>query len=177
MMVLGGYLYGGQSLITDELGSVLHTEDIGGFATGIGGAARVHLGKHLRVGCEGYVTTLNYGQYNSYASIGWGGVLADCMWKLGRFTPYVGASFGGGSFKNLTLTGPTPVDNVTEGASSFRKYSFLTAVPFAGVEFSLTRSISLAFKTDWMLNLTNRQGDFASGPRFYIGFSFYRTRD
>lgn len=176
-MLHAGYLYGGTATITDGAGTLLHSGRIGGLATGIGGAARVHLGKHLRVGCEGYVTTLGYGDNDSYASIGWGGVLADCLWRLGRFSPFAGATFGGGSYKNLTLTTPTPVDNIAEGPASFRKYGFLTVVPFAGVEFAMTGKIHIALKADWMVNLTNRQSDFVSGPRIYIGFAFYRLKN
>lgn len=175
MMVHTGYLYGGNITLTDGLTE--YPQKLSGVPTGIGGAARVHFGRHLRVGCEGYVTTLQYGQYDSYATIGWGGVLADCIWRFGRWAPYAGASFGGGSFKNLTLTAPTPLDNRTEERSSFRKYSFVTLVPFAGVEFTMTDKIRLAVKVDWMLNLSNPQPDFVSGPRIYLGFAFYRTKN
>lgn len=175
MMVHSGYLGGGDITLTD--GSAEYRQKLSGWATGIGGAARVHFGKHLRTGFEGYVTTLNYGPYDSYATIGWGGVLADCIWRFGRWAAYAGGSFGGGSFKNLTLLSPTPLDNVMEERSSFRRYGFLTLVPFAGAEYTITDKIRLAIKADWMLNLTNRQPDFVSGPRIYFGFAFYRQQD
>lgn len=175
MMVHTGYLFGGDITLTDGLGN--YRQKLSGAPTGIGGAARVHLGKHLRVGGEGYVTTLKYGKHDSYATIGWGGVLADCIWRFGRWAPYVGTSFGGGSMKNLTLTSPTPLDDRMEERSSFRKFGFLTLVPFAGVEFTMTDKIRLSMKADWMCNLTNRQPDFVTGPRIYIGFAFYRTKE
>jgi opacity protein-like surface antigen len=141
--------------------------------------ARVHLGKHLRVGTEGYVSTLNYGGKgnDSHARIGWGGLLADCMWQLGRWAPYVGGTIGGGGMKNLTLRNPTPLDNEVESDASFRRYSFMLVAPFAGVEFALTDKIRLNLKVDWLVNLTNRQPDFPTGPRVYLGFSFYRLKE
>lgn len=179
MMVHTGYLSGGEITITDDGGSNLYHAKLSGAPTGIGGVARVHFGKHLRVGSEGYVSTLRYGSKNndSHARIGWGGVLADCLWRFGKWAPYAGATVGGGSFRNLTLENPTPLDYVAEQNTSFRKYSFMVLAPFTGVEYSITDKIRLNLKADWMLNLTNRQDDFAGGPRIYFGFSFYRMKE
>lgn len=175
MMVHTGYLHGGDITLTD--GSADYRHKLSGWATGIGGAVRVHFGKHFRTGFEGYVTTLRYGPYDSYATIGWGGVLADCIWRFGRWAAFAGGTFGGGKFRNLTLTSLTPPDNIMEERSSFRQYGFLTLVPFAGAEFAMTDKIRVALKADRMFNLTNPQPDFVSGPRIYIGFAFYRQKD
>ena len=176
MMLHAGYLYGGNIAIFDDSSNMLSCQNVEGLATGVGGAGKIHLGRHLRLGAEGYVSNLKYGKYKSSATIGWGGILADCMWNVGRFNPFVGATLGGGSFKNITLTSDTPLDCEVEGPSSFRKYAFMTAVPFAGLEFMLSDKIALVFKTDWMFNISSRHTDFASGPRFYFGFSFYRLK-
>ncbi len=177
MMVHTGYLYGGNITLVDDTGTGLYSRELKGAPTGIGGAARIHFGKHLRVGTEGYVSTLKYGGNESHARIGWGGLLADCIWQLGRWAPYIGGTVGGGSFKNLTLESSTPLDYEVEGNASFRKYSFMVVAPFAGVEYALTDKIRLNLKVDWMVNLTNRQRDFATGPRIYLGFSFYRLKE
>ena len=178
MMIHTGYLYGGSIALTAATNEILYLpQELSGAPIGIGGVARIHFGKHLRVGFEGYNTTLKYGKYDSYASIGWGGGLADCMWRFGKWAPYIGGTFGGGSFKNLTLIAPTPLDEVVETHSSFRKYGFVTVVPFAGVEFAMTEKIRLNVKIDWMVNLSNPQSDFVSGPRVYFGFSFYRLKE
>lgn len=176
MMVHTGWLFGGEITLSSPSGG--YSRQIKGAPTGIGGAARVHLGDHLRIGSEGYMSTLNYGGRGnkSHARIGWGGILADCIWQLGRWAPYVGGTIGGGSYANLTLREATPVDTVVETDASFRKYSYMVLAPFAGVEFAMTDKIRLNFKVDWMINLTNRQSDFAGGPRLYFGFSFYRLK-
>ncbi len=82
MMIHTGYLYGGSiSPATDAGCNCLYDRKIAGAPFGIGGAARVHFGEHLRIGTEGYVSTLNYGGKgnDSFARLGWGGVLADCI--------------------------------------------------------------------------------------------------
>ncbi len=93
MMVHTGYLGGGETF---------NGQNVRGVPTGIGGVARIHLGDHLRVGSEGYVTTLRYGSGDSHARIGWGGVLADWHWQLGRWAPYAGGTVGaqGGAAKS-----------------------------------------------------------------------------
>ena len=176
MMVHTGYLYGGNIALRSATGG--YSRGIAGAPTGIGGVARVHFGKHLRVGTEGYVSTLQYGGKNndSHARIGWGGLLADCMWQVGRWAPYIGGTVGGGSMQNLTLRNPTPLDDEVEMDASFRKYSFMLIAPFAGVEFSITDKIRINLKVDWLVNLSNRQPDFPTGPRIYLGFSFYRLK-
>jgi hypothetical protein len=178
MMVHTGYLGGGNITLTDLDGN-LYSRTLEGAPTGIGGVARIHLGNHLRIGGEGYVSTLRYGGKgnDSHARIGWGGLLADCMWKIRRWIPYVGGTIGGGGFKNLTLATSTPLDTQMETGASFRKYSYMVFVPFVGVEFAMTDKMRLNLKADWMLNLTNRQSDFASGPRIYFGISFYRMKE
>jgi hypothetical protein len=174
MMVHTGWLYGGS--ITTTGGTGPYTRSLAGAPVGLGGVARIHFGRHLRVGGEGYVSTLNYGGKgnDSHARIGWGGLLVDCMWQRGRWTPYVGGTVGGGSIKNLTLRNPTPLDREVEVDASFRQYGFMLVAPFAGVEMALTEKIRLNAKVDWVVNLTNRQADFPTGPRFYIGISFWR---
>ncbi|MDR1592406.1 MAG: hypothetical protein LBS16_05945 [Prevotellaceae bacterium] len=175
MMLHTGYVHGRAFSLSHTDGSVAQTVQMKGAPTGIGGAARFHFGKHLRIGTEGYVSTLRYGQQESYASIGWGGLLADYQWTFGRWMPFVGGTVGGGTVKNLTLLEETPVDYVLEQSSaSFRKYGFLALAPFAGVEFAMSKKIHLMFKVDYIINLNNRQNDFVTGPRLYCGFAFCR---
>lgn len=143
-----------------------------GLPTGIGGALKVRFGDHLRVGTEGYVSSLSYGDYGSSLSIGWGGLLVDWTWQMGRFAPYVGATIGGGSVENLTLTCEPEVDMLPEPNSSYRNYGVCVVVPFVGVEYGLTERMSLTLKADYMLSLGSREVDFPSGVRCYVGFMF-----
>jgi opacity protein-like surface antigen len=180
MMVHTGYITGGKlniQLPNDEA----YLTRLSGTPVGLGGVARIHIGPHVRIGGEGYISTLNYGsgrgskRNQSHVRISWGGALVDYCWPRGKWTTYAGGTVGGGSFKNLTLFKETLVDEISEQAS-YRNYSFMVLAPFAGIEYAISDHISINVKADWMLKLTNRQPDFASGPRLYFGFAFYRRK-
>jgi opacity protein-like surface antigen len=186
MMVHTGYITGGKvNLVNEDLEEILDVPiGVSGPPIGIGGAMKIHLGRHVRIGGEGHMSTLNYGsgkgshRNQSHARIGWGGVLVDYTWRVGKnWTPYAGGLIGGGSFKNLTLLDPTEPDYKLEKYASYRNYSFVVLAPFVGIELALSDRIGLNVKADWMLKLTNRQEDFASGPRLYFGFTFYRWKE
>jgi len=167
MMLHLGYVQSGVFAFSNG-----ETMQLKGLVFGLGGQARLHFGEHLRVGGEGYFTEHKY-KNGSYAKIGWGGVLADCAWQIGKFTPFVGGTFGGGSQQNLTNFSKPKIDYELKELS-YRKYGFMCAVPFAGVEYGISKRIHLVFKADYMFNLSNRQDDFITGPRFYFGFTFCR---
>lgn len=173
MMLHTGYVFGGVST-PQHAGTVVATEKMQDLPMGIGGAIRLNFGKYLRVGTEGYSTTLYYGQKGSYATIGWGGLLADCAFTKDRHTFFVGATVGGGAFRNLTLTEPMHHDWEVENNVSYRKYAFMAVTPFVGYEWAMTQKIHLALKLDYLLNVSNPQPDFITGPRLYIGFMFCR---
>lgn len=154
-----------------------------GMVLGIGGAIRIGFGKHLRVGTEGYFSTHNYGPNASFAKIGWGGLLLDSHWKIKKVTLFVGGVIGGGSYTHLTLIDKDPKnpagdykeDFVIENQNaSYRHYPFLAIDPFIGIEYAITKRIGLVAKIDYLLNATNWTDDFATGPRFFIGFMFGR---
>ncbi len=157
-------------------GAAIPSQKMSGMPTGLGGALRFHFGKYLRLGTEGYSTSLKYGPYKSSLNIGWGGILVDGLYRMGRWAPFAGVTFGGGSVKNLTLTAPVSDDFAPEADISYRRYGFLTLTPFVGVEFAATPHMHLIFKADWLTDISNPQPDFPSGPRFYFGFSFYRPK-
>ena len=148
------------------------TMQLKGLVFGLGGQARVHFGKYFRIGGEGYFSEHKY-KNGSYARIGWGGVLADCAFQIGKFAPFVGGTFGGGSQQNLTNFSEPKNDYILD-ETSYRKYGFMCVVPFVGVEYGLSKRIHLVFKADYMFNVSNRQADFITGPRFYLGFTFCR---
>lgn len=173
MMLHTGYVFGGQST-PQNVGALVATEKMQGMPIGIGGAVRLNFGKYLRVGTEGYSTTLYYGQKGSYATIGWGGLLADCAFTKDSHTFFVGATVGGGAFRNLTLTESMQQDWEVENNVSYRKYAFMAVTPFVGYEWAMTQKIHLVFKLDYLFNVTNPQPDFITGPRLYIGFMFCR---
>lgn len=175
MMVHSGYVWG-SNLVFPVPGTV-HRIAVKGAPLGIGGTIKVGFGEHLRVGGEGFVSTLNYGRHGSYSSTGWGGVLAECLWTSGRWSWFVGGTVGGGGVKNLTMLEEIPLDMRPEaGSISYRHFGFMAVAPYIGMEFALTPRIHLCTKIDWMLNMTNPQPDFASGPRIYLGFMFSHSK-
>ncbi|MBO5806355.1 MAG: hypothetical protein J6R10_05790 [Tidjanibacter sp.] len=147
-------------------------QTIAGVPLGIGGALRVRFGDHLRVGTEGYTSSLGYGDYGSSLSIGWGGLLVDYCFRFGDFMPYAGLTIGGGVVENMTLSSEPEVDWLPEANISFRSYGVGVIVPFVGVEYGLTERMSLTVKADWMMAMGRSYSDFPSGPRCYIGFMF-----
>ena len=91
MMLHAGYLFGKNPSAILPSGENISPQ---GMTMGIGGSLRINLWKHLRVGCEGYVSTMNSGatdmrnvlQSGSYVRVGSGGLLADaCAWR--RYGP------------------------------------------------------------------------------------------
>ncbi len=176
MMLHAGYVSAG-TITLQGAGGTTFSQEMSGVPTGIGGAIKFHFGKYLRLGTEGYSTSLKYGPHDSSLNIGWGGILVDGLYRMGRWAPFAGVTLGGGSVKNLTVTAPVHDDFAVESGISYRRYSFMTVTPFAGVEFAATSHMHLILKVDWMTNVSDRQPDFPSGPRFYFGFSFYRVKN
>ena len=169
MMFHTGYLSGGHLNISDIQGKV----NIEGAPVGIGGLLRFHLGKHLRIGGEGYTSTLRYGGNDSYMTLGWGGLLIDYQWKIDKFTVFLGATIGGGSIKNITVLHTI---NSIEKSAVYRKYALMIADPFMGMEYALTRRIRLITKADFIININQKQTDFAIGPRVYAGIVFFHEK-
>lgn len=176
MMIHGGYLHSGTFELTDANNHSISQNKIEGIPFGIGGAARLHFGKHLRVGGEGYVSDIKYNSNGSYFSTSWGGLLIDYIWQFKRFAPFAGLLVGGGNSKNLTLNENYGNDFIIESNASFREYSFLAIAPFVGVEYAVNSKIRLTLKADYLINLNNPQNDFATGPRIFLGFMFYRLK-
>ncbi len=173
MMLHAGYLYATHPQAPATLN---------GGTVGIGGAARVHLGKHLRVGGEGFVSLLPVGlsdqrgtlQAGSYVRNGWGGLLADAHWNLGRVIPFVGGTVGAGAQRLFYLFDGSQSDWQPESHALFHKQVYALIDPFAGVEIALTAHIHLLLRLDYALPLW-RHGLLAPhGPRVYVGFMFCR---
>ena len=171
MMFHTGYVSSREVTIAGPAGDI-HDISAEGAPFGIGGTIKFMFGKHLRIGTEGYVSTLTFGRHSSHAKTGWGGILADCTWQLGRFRLFAGGTVGGGGQTNTFILSPVRDDYLAEECISYRKYAFFAVAPFAGAEYALTDKVNLVAKIDWLLNITNPQDDFTTGPRLYIGFMF-----
>lgn len=170
MMLHTGFVSSNSYHLTS--GNISNNVKIKGMPTGIGGAIKINFGKHLRIGTEGYSSSIKYSN-DSFSNIGWGGLLADLKWKIKRFNPFFGATIGGGVVKNLTILEELDLDYIIEDSNvSYRHYGFVALAPFCGVEYSLTERINIIFKVDYLMNINNPQDDFVKGPRIYAGFMF-----
>lgn len=171
MMLHTGYV-GSKDLNITSLQGTVHKQKVGGAPVGIGGAIKLMFGRHFRIGAEGYVSTLYYGRHDSHAKTGWGGILADCVWNLGRWSLFAGSTIGGGSQTNITIMSTIGDDYIAEENISYRKYGFAAIAPFVGAEYAVTPRINIVMKIDYLLNVTNPADDFVTGSRIYIGFMF-----
>ncbi len=166
MMVHSGWVNGGQM----EIGGAM--QQMEGLSMGIGGAIKVQLGDHLRVGTEGYTSALSYGDYGSSLSVGWGGLLVDWAFVGNNGeTSFFGATVGGGAVKNLTLNTAPADDFLSEENVSFRRYGVPLITPFVGIEYPLTERINVVVKADCIIPLSSAP-DFPLGVRLYVGFMF-----
>ncbi len=170
MMVHLGYAYGG------VLSPVGHGDiKVQGLSTGIGGRIVFGLGQNFRIGSEGYVSTINYGEKRK-ASIGWGGVTMDYGWQRGRWRPYIGTSIGFGTYENMTAVN-TPLNDNTPQEIVWHEYSVVLVNPFVACEYNITQRIKACARLEWMTSPVAQSGivgfgDFSTGPRLLIGFMF-----
>ncbi|MEE1272260.1 MAG: hypothetical protein UHM19_05645 [Bacteroidales bacterium] len=176
MMIHSGYLKTQNFNLISNSNQHFNTIKAQGFPFGLGGAGRVHLGSFLRIGGEGYVSDLKYGENGSNISVSWGGILVDVAWQNKYFTPFAGITLGGGRWQNITLTNEVKDDFIAEENVGYRTNSFFALSPFIGVEYALSNKIRLTLKADYLINLNNSPNDFAKGIRLFFGFMFYRLK-
>ncbi len=176
MMLHAGYLSGAPA---EKPGSseIPFSYKASGITKGLGGAARVRFGEYLRVGIEGYVSTLPLNDdlsEGSYIASSWGGVLADFYLERGRWSFFTGATVGVGSRKNLLIFEGSMLDWEAEEKVFFHKNSFLGVDPFIGTEFAITKVIHLVFRVDCLLQIDHKKLSDLVGPRVFIGIMFCR---
>lgn len=151
-----------------------------GVVYGIGGAARLNLGRIFRVGFEGHVSTQPQGSNTghdrgSVLRTGWGGLLADAHLRVGRVAPYVGVTLCGGSHSTLLFRGKD--DGRQAGQALLARGTFLGFDPFVGCDVHLTDFLALTFKVDCMQGWgvgRSKGAKLSTGPRLYIGVMFSR---
>jgi hypothetical protein len=122
MMVHSGYLCSNVFSIYNKNGILLGEQQIKNAPFGIGGIIRFHFGtekNQLRIGVEGYTSTVKYYPVNSYEKMGWGGILLDYKHNgKNCVNPFVGATLGGGGLKNHTYLEVTGNDYIIEEYAS-----------------------------------------------------------
>lgn len=176
MMMHSGYLQSNNFNLIDSKGNILPSVKAKGLPFGLGGLARVHFGNHLRIGGEGYVSHLTYGEYNSICSISWGGILIDFAYPTKHFTPFAGTLIGGGNYQNITHSSLPQNDFITEENTSFRQSTFFALCPFVGIDYSLNSKLHLILKADYLINISNPSDDFTKGVRLFFGIVFYSIK-
>lgn len=178
MLVHCGYLFGHNAEAPLLTTGVPITPQ--GATFGIGGSLRVHLMRHLRVGFEGFVSTMNSSMTDmrhdlhsgSYVRTGWGGLIADACWRLEKVWPYVGASAGGGAMHSLFVIQGNQMDWEAEEEVILHKQGFLYIAPYIGCDWCMTPRVHITLRMDWTLAMHDSRLLLPTGPRFYIGFMF-----
>ena len=177
-MLHTGYLFGTDSRApVDPSGRSYAMQ---GATIGIGGAMRVHLWKLLRVGFEGYVSTLHSAlstqhavlQSGSYLRTGCGGLNADVCWRHPKAWPHIGASIGGGAVRALYIVRGSQNDWVPEPETYVNSQSFGYVSPYVGCDWCATPKLHLTCRFDWMLAFAHHELVLPTGPRLYLGLMF-----
>ncbi|MBQ0075855.1 MAG: hypothetical protein KBS69_01780 [Bacteroidales bacterium] len=171
MLVHAGYLFGSQK------GAPVNPE---GMTIGIGGVARVNLWKHLRIGGEGYISTMystvtschNQLSQGSYVRTGWGGLLVDACWRLEKVWPYIGATIGGGASRYMYVLDGSQNDWQPEKEAYLNKQPFFAITPFVGTDWCVSPKIHLTFRLDWLIAIHHSELVQPTGPRLYLGVLF-----
>ena len=191
MMGHVGYLFGQPAGATLSTGENISPQ---GMTYGLGGSMRVNLMKHLRVGCEGFSSTVKSGmtdqrdflQKGSYIRTGWGGIIVDACWRLEKVWPYIGGSVGGGAMRTLSIVEGNQDDWAPEQTAILHKQGFGYINPYVGMDYCITKRIHATFRLDWMLAFASQQKErqalsddshspsivLPTGPRLYIGIMF-----
>ena len=141
-----------------------------GLSSGMGGTLRFHIGKHLRVGGEGAISTMPQLDNGSYFRTSWGGVVADMRWTVGRWMPYAGMAAGGGKVSTLLVFDGDDGDWVSEPDAVLHNEKFLYINPYLGIEYALTRAMHLTARIDRIFPWENSH--VPTGFRLYFGFIF-----
>lgn len=163
---------GGMMLHTGHLSSPILTEgyQAKGMTFGLGGVIQLHAGKHIRIGGEGYTSTLHLMNNGSYARTGWGGLTVNYKTQIKRWHPYTGMTIGGGKSSTLLIFGGNTTDWKPETDITLHEESFFLIAPYIGCEFALTERIHLTSKIDRIIPFSNIK--MPVGLRLYFGFVF-----
>ena len=178
MMGHAGYLFGENADAPKTDNGLICSPQGGTF--GLGGALRVHLWKHLRVGGEGFVSTMNSGTTNmkhvlqkgSYIRTGFGGVLMDACWRKENVWPYIGGSVGGGAMRSLYVLDGNQDDWIAENKAYLHKQSFFYVNPYVGMDWCMTQKVHMTFRVDWIVAQHAGEVVLPTGPRLLVGFMF-----
>jgi len=157
-----------------------------GVTVGLGGELRFHLINHIHLGAGGAMSMMPLATSGSSIRTGWGGALCDFYGTIGNVQLMVGGMVGGGANKRLFVPDGNEVASSTDLTynASYTSTPFFLLDPYVGLEFRLTKRVSLLIQIDYMLPFgsensglnteTVRWSNFLSpsGPRLYVGLLF-----
>ena len=141
-----------------------------GATFGMGGTLRFHFGSHVRVGGEGFVSTMKHMGNGSYSRTGWGGAVVDAYWTFGRWMPFAGVAAGGGKCSTLLVFEGSDGDWEAEPDAVLHNESFFFVSPNIGVEVALTHAVHHTLLADRLV--PTKKIEMPLGWRFYLGFVF-----
>lgn len=162
---------------------------------GIGGAMKVHLFSHWKIGGEGFVSTMPLKSQGDGSNIrlGWGGMVNEYYLTWGKVQPFIGITLGGGSQRathvysesgssNSLPENPTLKDHwehfkdytASEETypAQFTKRGLFVLDPSIGVEVAATQKLHVLVRADWLLAIHRNRFTTPSGPRLYVGLMF-----
>lgn len=178
MMLHTGYLQSdGFDIVEGD--DVMSRHQVKGMPFGIGGTIKFHFGTatdQLRIGMEGYRSSISYDEWGSYQSTGWGGLTFDYIRQNKRLKPFVGVNVGGGGNRNHIVHEYLTSSLSSDRLFTYRKYAFVAVTPYLGLEIAFSQKLSFVFKADYLFNVSNPQPDFASGVRVFLGIIFCRLK-
>lgn len=170
MMLHLGYQYGQSIGFADAIGD---EQTLRSLTYGIGGALKIHLFSHWKVGAEGFVSTMPLRSQGDGSNIrtGWGGILNEAYLTCGKVQPFVGGTIGGGVqrtthvYSDVAAAAPTfPAD--------FTKRGLFVCDPYIGVDLAATQKLHILLRADWLLAFHHKQMITPTGPRLYLGLMF-----
>lgn len=189
MMLHLGYQYGQGTGFLDTNGDEAFLRSI---TYGIGGALKIHLFKHWKIGGEGFVSTMPLKSQGDGSNIryGWGGMLNEAYVQIGRTQPFIGCTLGGGAQRTTHVySGDGTLSNATsfkewweqmKGYKSleetypanFTKRGFFAFDPYIGIDFAATKKLHVIMRADWLLAVHKGNLLMPTGPRLYLGLMF-----
>jgi hypothetical protein len=165
----GGMFYHGGYVMNNR-----SHQQVKGISHGLGGKLAFHLGKHLRVGGEGYSSGYAYpGNHGSY-KLGWGGLLAEFQTGTKKLVPVFSLTAGGGKVKDLYFVSGSVKDSNPDNVI-LRMNTMFLLTPSISLEYALTGHLNATLKADYIIGIDKPyKKDFVQGPRLYFGILFSR---
>lgn len=143
-----------------------------GITKGIGGAIRLKMGNHWRVGTEGYTSTMGQLDNGSYIKTFWAGLLTSYIHTWGHFAPYLGVTIGGGTTTDFLMLEGSGKDWTPEPEAYYHKAAFFAVDPFIGCDYIVSHKLRLTLKVDYLNGISRKELYLPTGPRAYVGFMF-----